>query len=50
MNKIRYEVSLIVEVEAFDEDDAWDALQDTFGIGENSPGVRVVESEWTYKK
>jgi hypothetical protein len=50
MEKRRYVVSLVVEVEAFDEDDAWDALQDTFGVGQNGPGINVVECEWEFKK
>lgn len=50
MNKRRYVVTLIVEVEAFDEDDAWDALQDAFGTGENAPGIVVTDCEWEFKK
>jgi hypothetical protein len=45
MDKFRYEVKLIVEVEAFDDSDAWEAVQDNFGIGENS-GVVVTECEY----
>jgi hypothetical protein len=40
----------MVEVEAFDEDDAWDALQDAFGVGENGSGITVVECGWDFKK
>ena len=50
MNKLKYIVTLTVEVEAFDDEDAWDALQDSFGVGENSPGITVSECEWTYQK
>lgn len=50
MNKFRYAVSIVVEVEAFSEEDAWDTLQDSFGIGENAPGTVVTECEWTLKK
>lgn len=50
MNKYKYVIQITAEVEAFDEDDAWDAIQDTFGIGESGSGITVIESEWTYKK
>lgn len=50
MNKFTYKVNLIVEVEAFDEDDAWDALQDTFGVGDSGSGITVVECGWDFKK
>ena len=50
MNKFRYKVNLVVEVEAFDEDDAWDALQDAFGVGENGSGITVTDCEWDFKK
>ncbi len=50
MDKRRYEVTLVVEVDAFDEDDAWDALQDAFGVGDNGTGITVVECEWDFKK
>jgi hypothetical protein len=45
MNTFKYEVKLVVEVEAFDDSDAWEALQDTFGIGENS-GITVTDCEY----
>lgn len=45
MNKYQYEITLKVEVEAFDESDAWGALQDTFGIGDSGPGVKVTDFE-----
>lgn len=45
MEKYRYKVSLVVEVEAFDESDAWDAVQDAFGIGEEL-GVTVTDCEY----
>lgn len=50
MDKRKYSVRLVVEVEAFDEDDAWDALQDAFGVGENGPGITVTDCEWEFKK
>lgn len=28
-----YRITLTVEVEAFDESDAWDAIEDEFGVG-----------------
>lgn len=45
MNTFKYKVELTVEVEGFDESDAWDTLQDNFGIGENF-GVTVVDCEY----
>jgi hypothetical protein len=44
MKTFRYEVSLIVEVQAFDEIDAEDAVRDAFGLGE-ACGLNIVESE-----
>lgn len=41
----RYTVKLTVEIDAFDESDAWDAVQDAFGVGENM-GVKVTECEY----
>lgn len=45
MNTFKYEVKLTIEVEAFDEADAWEAVQDNFGVGENY-GVTVVDCEY----
>lgn len=45
MNTYVYEVRLKVEVNAFDESDAWDALQDAFGPGEEL-GVNVTDCEY----
>ena len=45
MEKFLYEVVLQVQVEAFDESDAFDAIQDAFGVGEEL-GVDVVEAEY----
>ncbi len=45
MNTFKYQVILSVEVEAFDESDAWDAVQDNFGIGDSS-GVLVTDCEY----
>ena len=44
MDKFRYKVELTVEVDAFDAGDAWEAVQDNFGIGEQS-GLTVTDFE-----
>lgn len=44
MNKYRFDVSLVVEVDAFDFLDAEEMIRDAFGLGE-SAGVEIVESE-----
>lgn len=45
MDTFRYKVTLVVEVEAFDESDAWDAVQDAFGIGDQT-GVVVTKCDY----
>lgn len=45
MNTYKFKIDLIVEVDAFDEGDAWDMVQDAFGVGENV-GTRVIECEY----
>jgi len=45
METFRYKVTLTVEVEAFDESDGWDAVQDALGIGD-SMGVTVTDCEY----
>lgn len=50
MEEFEYVLTLRVTVEAFDEDDAWEAIQDTFGVGVSESGVKVTECEWEYKK
>ena len=45
MNMYKYTVTLEVFVEAFDESDAWDAIQDSFGTGPQG-AVDVVSCEW----
>lgn len=45
MEKYKYQVQLTVEVEAFDESDAWDAVQETFGVGETG-AVTVTDCEY----
>lgn len=45
MEKFKYKVSLMIEVEAFSEPDAWEAVQDAFGIGDNM-GVTVTNCEY----
>lgn len=44
MNKFRYSVNLVVEVEAFDPIDAEEAVRDAFGLGDQC-GVEIIESE-----
>lgn len=44
MNKFRYDLHLVVEVEAFSEIDAEEAVRDAFGLGETC-GLDIVESE-----
>ncbi len=44
MDKFKYKVQITVEVEAFDAGDAWEAVQDTFGIGPNG-SVTVTDFE-----
>lgn len=44
MDKFKYKVQLTVEVEAFDAGDAWEAVQDNFGLGDQG-GVTVVDFE-----
>ena len=40
METYKYKVTLEVEVEAFDDSDAFDAIQDEFGIGDQN-GITV---------
>lgn len=44
METFKYRVTLDVEVEAFDDGDAMDALYDQFGIGDQG-GVTVTQCE-----
>lgn len=44
MKKFRYDVNLVVEVEAFNEIDAEEAVRDAFGLGDIC-GLEVIESE-----
>jgi hypothetical protein len=44
MKTFRYEVSIIVEVPAFNEIDAEEAVRDAFGLGEVC-GLEIIESE-----
>lgn len=44
MKDFRYSVNLVVEVEAFDEIDAEEAVRDAFGLGDQC-GIEIVESE-----
>lgn len=45
MNTYRYKVSLVIEVDAFDESDAWDAVQEQFGVGSDL-GIKITECEY----
>lgn len=45
MNTYSYKVTLTVTVDAFDESDAWDAVQDTFAIGDEM-GLKVTDCEY----
>ena len=45
METYKYQVKLEVTVEAFDESDAWSAVQDSFGIGEDL-GLTVTKCEY----
>lgn len=49
MDKFKYTVKLEVEVEAFDESDAWDAVQEAFGVGETG-AVMVTDCEYKEKR
>ena len=44
MNTFRFDVSLVVEVEAFNQLDAEEAIRDALGLGD-AGGVEIVESE-----
>lgn len=44
MKTFRYDVALVVEVEAFSEIDAEEAVRDAFGLGEVC-GLNIIESE-----
>lgn len=46
IEKFKYKVILWVEVEAFDDSDAFDALQDTFGVGTDG-SVEITQCEYT---
>jgi hypothetical protein len=44
MRTFRYNVDIVVEVQAFDEIDAEEAVRDAFGLGE-ACGLEIIESE-----
>lgn len=44
MKTFRYSISIVAEVEAFDEIDAEEAVRDAFGLGDVC-GIEIVESE-----
>ncbi len=45
MEQFIYEVKLKVTVDAFDESDAWDAIQEAFGVG-HTGAVEVTDCEY----
>lgn len=49
METFKYTVKLEVEIEAFDESDAWDAIQEAFGVGETG-AVIVTSCEYKEKR
>lgn len=49
MEKYKWTVKLEVEIEAFDESDAWDAVQEAFGVGETG-AVNVTSCEYREKR
>lgn len=42
MNKYSVKLEMVVEVEAFDEDDAKDYLNDIFGVDDEVKSIKVV--------
>lgn len=46
MKTFKFNVSLKAEVDAFSESDAWDAIQELFGVGKDC-GVVVTECEYS---
>ena len=44
MKTFRYDVNIVVEVQAFNEIDAEDAVRDAFGLGD-AMGLEIIESE-----
>jgi len=45
MDTFRYRVTLTIEVDAFDETDAWDAIENEFGVGEQM-GLTITACEY----
>jgi hypothetical protein len=45
MEEFEYQVNLTVKIQAFDGTDAWEALQEAFGIGDQL-GVTVTDCEY----
>lgn len=46
MKNYSYRITLDVEVEAFDESDAWSAIQEVIGTGDMGGGVTIVDCEY----
>lgn len=49
MDKYEYTVILKVSIDAFDESDAWEAVQDAFGVGDTG-AVSVTQCEYKEKR
>jgi len=50
MNELfKYTVKLEIEIDAYDESDAWDAVQEAFGIG-STGAVTVTDCEYREKR
>lgn len=43
MQRYRFKLEVVVEVDAFDEDDAEDVVDETFGVGTTGVDVEVKE-------
>ena len=47
MKTYRYKIELTVEVEAFDEGDAWEAVEEHIGVGGDSDsGITIADCEY----
>jgi hypothetical protein len=49
MKKFKYQIVALAEVEAFDESDAWEAIQDVLGTGDMGGGVTIIDCEYKEK-
>lgn len=46
MNTFQYKIEITVEVAAFDEDDAWDLVQDVIATGPMTTDVTITDCEY----